>query len=134
MRTLILLAASAALLAACTDSDDAAEERLEKAAETSATVAGPVPAAFGLSEAQLLNVDIVGADGKELGDVAQVIRTRDGKVDRLLIELEGSNPDRYVELPILGLTTVVRDNETDLATSMTRGELAALPEAKLPQP
>ena len=134
MRTLILLAASAALLAACTDSDDAAEERLEKAAETGATVAGPVPAAFGLSEAQLLNVDIVGADGKELGDVAQVLRTRDGKVDRLLVELEGSNPDRYVELPILGLTTVVRDNETDLATSMTRDEMAALPEAKLPPP
>ena len=134
MRTFLLLAASATLLAACTDSDDAAEERLEKAAETSATVAGPVPAAFGLSEAQLLNVDIVGADGKELGDVAQVLRTRDGKVDRLLVELEGSNPDRYVELPVLGLTAVVRDNETDLATSMTKSELNALPEAKLPLP
>lgn len=134
MRTFLLLAASATLLAACTDPDDAAEERLEKAAETSATVAGPVPAAFGLSEAQLLNVDIVGADGKELGDVAQVLRTRDGKVDRLLVELEGSNPDRYVELPVLGLTAVVRDNETDLATSMTKSELNALPEAKLPMP
>lgn len=134
MRTVILLAASTALLAACSDPNEAAEDKLEKSAETSATVAGPMPAAFGLSEVQLLNADIVGADGKELGDVAQVLRDPGGKVDRLLVELEGSNPDRYVHLPILGLKTVVQDGETDLATSMTKAELEAQPEVTLPAP
>ena len=93
MRTLFLLGCSAALLSACSDNDDAAEDKLEKAAETSATVAGPVPAALGLSEAQLLDADLVGADGKELGDVAQVVRGADDKVDRLLVEIEDSSPD-----------------------------------------
>jgi len=134
MRTIMLAALSATLLAACSDANEAAEERLEKSAETSASVAGPVPAAFGLSEAELLNADIVGADGKEVGDVAQVLRAADGKVDRLLVEVEGSNPDRYVELPILGLRTVVNGDDTDLATSLTRADLMAMPEVPLPKP
>ncbi|KQZ73033.1 hypothetical protein ASE06_11345 [Sphingopyxis sp. Root214] len=134
MRTLLLLGCSAALLAACTDKNEAAEDKLEKAAETSATVAGPVPAALGLSEAQLLDADLVGTDGKELGDVAQVVRGPDDKVDRLLVEIEDSNPDRYVHVPILGLKTVVKGDDTDLVTTMTKAEIAALPEVKLPAP
>ena len=119
MRTLFLLGCSAALLSACSDNDDAAEDKLEKAAETSATVAGPVPAALGLSEAQLLDADLVGADGK---------------VDRLLVEIEDSSPDRYVHVPILGLKTMVKGDDTDLVTTMTKSEIAALPEVKLPAP
>lgn len=134
MRTLCLLVGSAALLTACTDNNEAAEEKLERTAETSATVAGPLPAALGLSEAQLLDADIVATDGQELGDVAQVLRGPDGKVDRLLVEIEDSNPDRYVHVPILGLQTVARGNDTDLTTSMTKAELAALPDVKLPTP
>src|SRR3546814_4862602 len=75
MHPFILATCAAALLAACNDKNEAAEDKLERAAETSATVAGPLPAALGLSEAQLLEADIVGADGKELGDVAQVLRS-----------------------------------------------------------
>lgn len=134
MRTLLLLGCTAALLSACTDKNEAAEDRLEKVAETSATVAGPVPAALGLSEAQLLDADLVGANGKELGDVAQVVRGPDEKVDRLLVEIEDSNPDRYVHVPILGLKTMVKGDDTDLVTTMTKSEIAALPEVKLPAP
>lgn len=134
MRTLLILASSTALLSACADKNEAAEEKLERAAETSATVAGPIPAALGLSEAQLLDAELVGADGQELGDVAQVLRGADNKVDRLLIEIEDSNPDRYVHVPITGLKTVVRGDDTDLQTSMTKAELAGLPEVKLPAP
>jgi hypothetical protein len=130
----MLAAASAMLLAACSDANEAAEDRLEKSAETSAKMAGPVPAAFGLTEAQLLNADIVGPGGKEVGDVAKVLRGADGKVDRLLVEVEGSNPDRYVELPILGLRTVVSGDDTDLATSSTQADLMAMPEVPLPKP
>src|SRR3546814_7822975 len=59
MHPFILATCAAALLAACNDKNEAAEDKLERAAETSATVAGPLPAALGLSEAQLLEADIV---------------------------------------------------------------------------
>ena len=134
MRTLLLLALPATLLAACSDKNEAAEDKLERAAETGATVAGPLPAALGLSEAQLLDADIIDKDGKELGDVAQVVRGPDDKVDRLLVELDGIGPDRYVHVPITGLKVVVSGTDTDLATTMTKDDLKALPEVKLPAP
>lgn len=134
MRKLLLLACSATMLAACSDKNEAAEDKLERAAETSATVAGPLPAALGLTEAQLLDADLVGADGKDLGDVEQVLRDPDNKVDRLLVELDGIGPDHYVHVPITGLKTVVNGDDTDLATPMTKADLAALPEVKLPAP
>ena len=134
MRTLLILASSTALLSACADKNEAAEEKLERAAETSATVAGSVPAALGLTETQLLDAELVGADGQELGDVAQVLRDASNKVDRLLVEIEDSNPDRYVHVPITGLKTVVRGDDTDLQTTMTKAELAGLPEVKLSVP
>lgn len=131
MRNFLLLIGSAALLSACSG-NEAAEDKLEKAAETSATVAGPLPAALGLSEAQLLDADLVGADGKELGDVAKVVRGPDDKVERLLVELDGFGADRYVHVSIIGLKTVMNGADTDLATTMTKADLAALPEVKLP--
>lgn len=134
MRTFFLIALPATLLAACSDKNEAAEDKLERAAETGATVAGPLPAALGLSEAQLLDADIVARDGTELGDVAQVIRDADGKVDRFLVELDGIGPDRYVHVPVTGLKTVVHGDDTDLATTMTKADLKALPEVKLPAP
>lgn len=134
MRPLILLACSTALLAACADQNDAAEDKLERSAKASAAAAGPAPVALGLNEAQLLSAELVGSGGVELGDVAQVVRGADGTVDRLLVEIEDSNPDRYVHVPIAGLTTVVRGTDTDLSTSMTKAQLAALPEVKLPAP
>lgn len=134
MRTLLLLAYSVTMLAACSNKNEAAEDKLERAAETGATVAGPLPAALGLTEAQLLDADLVGADGKDLGDVEQVLRDSDNKVDRLLVELDGIGPDRYVHVPITGLKRVVNGNDTDLATPLTKADLAALPEVKLPAP
>lgn len=134
MRTLLLLACSVTMLAACSNKNEAAEDKLERAAETGATVAGPLPAALGLTEAQLLDADLVGADGKDLGDVEQVLRDSDNKVDRLLVELDGIGPDRYVHVPITGLKRVVNGNDTDLATPLTKADLAALPEVKLPAP
>jgi len=133
MRNLLLITVPLGLLAACSDKNEAAEEKLEKTAETSATVAGPVPAALGLSEAQLLDADLVGANGKELGEVAQVLRDSDQKVDRLLVELEGAG-DRYVHVPTLGLKPVVKGSDTDLQTTMTKARLDALPEVKLAAP
>lgn len=134
MRSLFLFTSVALLVSACSDANEKAEDKMERAAETSATVAGPMPAALGLSEAQLLDADIVDAQGNELGDVTQVLRDADGKVERLLVELDGIGPDRYVHVPVTGRKTVVRGDDSDLQTSMTKSDLEALPEVKLPAP
>lgn len=133
MRYFLLTAATFGLLSACSDTDDAAEAKIEQAAETSATVAGPLPAALGLSESQLIDADLVGARGEELGDVVQVLRDRENKVDRLLVELDGLG-DRYVHVPVLGLKAVVDGDDTNLQTTLTKARLDALPEVKLPPP
>lgn len=129
----IAIAGPALFLAACGDSaSDVAEDRMERAAEQSAADAGPAEAALGLSEAQLLDAELVGPNDVELGDVAGVVRGADGSVERLLVEIEDSNPDRFVHVPIDGLTVVTRGDDRDLATSMTAQELAALSDVKLP--
>src|SRR3546814_15427927 len=78
--------------------------------------------------------DLCSSDGKELGDVAQVLRDADDKVDRLLVEIDGTGPDRYVHVPVQGLKPVVRGTATDLEASMTKADLMALPEVQLPAP
>lgn len=134
MRNLFLPLVPLALVAGCTDKNDAAEDKMERTAEKSAIAAGPAPVALGLSEAQLLDAELIGGDGTELGDVAAVVRDAGGTVDRLLVEIEDSHPDRFVHVPVAGLKTLVRGDDTDLSTTMTKAELAALPEVRLPAP
>ena len=122
-------------LAAC-DSEaereaDATEDGIEQQADASAAAAGGAIAALGLTETQLLDADLVAADGTDLGDVEQVRRDASGAVSGLLVEVEDSNPDRYVVVPLTGLTTVVRGDDTDLQATMTAADLAALPDAAL---
>src|SRR3546814_16713605 len=78
--------------------------------------------------------DLCSSDLKELGDVAQVLRDADDKVDRLLVEIDGIGPDRYVHVPVQGLKPVVRGTDTDLEARMTKAALMALPEVQLPAP
>lgn len=127
-----------ASLAACgsdaTSEDQATEaqlDRIEDQAEQSAAAAGNAEAALGLSEAQLLDADLISADGTELGDVERVSRDASGAVTALLIEIEDSDPDRYVIIPIDGLTVRGAGDDVDLQTSMTMQDLAALPDAVL---
>jgi hypothetical protein len=133
-RMLVTTACAAAFLSGCNNDagTDAAEDRVEDAAEASAAVAGPTPVALGLSEAQLLDADLLGIDGVELGDVTSLLRGADGGVDRLLIEVEDSNPDRFVEVPVQGLVVLKRGDDTDLVSTMTATQVAALPDATLP--
>lgn len=121
-------------LGACSDKNDTAEDRMEQAAEKSAAAAGPAQVALGLSEAQLLGADLIGPGNTELGDVARIERNAAGEVDRLLVEIEDSNPDRFVHIPVSGLKPIVRGADTDLQTTMTIEALRALPEVKLTPP
>jgi hypothetical protein len=110
---------------------DAVEDRIEEQAQANAAAAGNAVAALGLTERQLLDADLVTADGQDLGDIEQVRRGSDNAVSGLLVEIEDSNPDRYVVVPLAGLTTRASGNDTDLQTTMTAAELKALPDAQL---
>lgn len=130
--TLPLLACA---LAACgSEADrqaDAAEDRIEQQAAASAGAAGDTIAALGLTERQLLDADLVTPDGTELGDIEQVRRGTDNAVEGLLVEIEDSTPDRYVIVPVTGLTARETGNDKDLQTTMTAAQLAALPDAQM---
>jgi len=130
-----ILPLACAALAACESQAereaDAIEDQVEQTAEASAIAAGGAIAALGLTEAQLLEADIMAADGTDLGDVEQVRRDASGTVDGLLIEVEDSNPDRYVVVPLDGLTTRADGDDMDIQAAMTAAEIEALPDAKI---
>ena len=136
MKTLApILLGSVIMLSACDSAEeqtaDRTEDRIEQAAEESARAAGDTPVALGLTERQLLNADLLASDGTELGDIESVTKDANGNAIELLIEVEDSNPDRYVTIPIEDLEPVKRGNDTDLSTSMTMDDIAALPDAQL---
>lgn len=110
---------------------DLTEDRIEQQANASAVAAGSQIVALGLTEAQLLDADLVGADGTDLGDIEQVRRGPDGAVEGVLVSIENTDPDRYVLVPLKGLTTRVRGRDTDLQTTLNAQGLAALPDAPL---
>jgi uncharacterized protein YgbK (DUF1537 family) len=121
------------LVAGCGDNaNEAAADRMEDNAEANAAAAGATPVALGLSEAQLIDATLVGGNNVELGDVNSLVRGPSGAVEGLVVEVEDSNPERHVQVPISGLTVVTRGTDTDLSTTMTKEQVAALPEAKLP--
>ncbi len=110
---------------------DRAEDRIEQSAEQSALESGDTPVAFGLTERQLLDAEVLAADGTELGDVEAVTKDAGGNATELLIEVEDSDPDRFVNVPVDGLEPVVRGDDTDLSSSMTMDDIAALPDAQI---
>ncbi|RSV17224.1 hypothetical protein CA236_10785, partial [Sphingomonas sp. ABOLG] len=127
MKTMVLALAAATLVAGCGNNGrDAAAERMEDAAEANAAAAGPTPVALGLSEAQLLDADLIGPNNVEIGEVQSLVRNASGAVEGLIVEVEDTNPDRYVQIPLTGLNVVQRGDDRDLSTTMTRDQLAAL--------
>lgn len=132
-----IIALSLAALAGCQSpaekQTDAAEERVEAAAEASAEAAGSATAAFGLTETQLLEANLVDAYGTMLGDIEQVQRNAKGRVEGFLVELENTDPDpdRYVVLPLNGLTVRKNGGDTDLQTTLTPAQITALPDADM---
>lgn len=134
---LAILPVALASLAACESEAerqaDATEDRIEREAEQSAVAAGDAEAALGLTEQQLLDADLVAGDGTELGDVEQVRRNAAGEVSELLIEIEDSDPDRFVTVPIDDLSVIEGSflNDADLQTNLTAQDLAKMPDASI---
>lgn len=133
-RCAVLPLALAALSACESEAEhqaDVVEDQIEMQAEQSAAASGDDVVALGLTERQLLDADLVAEDGSELGDVEQVRRDASGAATGLLVEIEDSNPDRYVVVPLDGLSVRGEGNSADLQTSMTAQDLAALPDAPM---
>lgn len=110
---------------------DTAEDRVEQQAESNAAASGDTIAALGMTERQLLASDLVTADGTELGDVTQLRRNAQGALDGLLIEIENSDRDRFVIVPMNGLSARHGAMGNYVQTIMTAQDLDALPPASL---
>ncbi|WP_234038257.1 PRC-barrel domain containing protein [Erythrobacter sp. YJ-T3-07] len=111
---------------------DIAEDRMKTQAEQSAAAAGMEEAALGMTELQLIDADLVAADGTELGDIEAVHRDASGAVDGLFVELDNTDPDRFVMIPLDGLSMRMDGDDKDVQTGMTAQDLAALPDAQMP--
>ena len=129
-----LLAGTTMLLAACGDGGAQSEDQAVTPANqtASANPAQTAPTvALGLTMEQLDDADIVDASGREIGDVERVLTDASGAVTGLVVEVDDTDPDRHVTLPLEGLTVVQDGNDHDLRVAMTRDQLNALPETKL---
>lgn len=49
----------------------------------------------------------------------------------LLVELDDTDPDRWVEVPMEGRTTCSDGTDMNAQTTMTAADLAALPDAQM---
>jgi hypothetical protein len=122
------------LVAGCSDASVPAAQA-DGAAPNQAVTAAPGNAlvdrvvSLGLTARQLEDAEIVDASGRELGDVERLVFGADGELLTLVVEIEDSDPDRFVMLPLEGLTVVQRGDDRDLQAQMTREQLAALPAA-----
>ncbi|MBD59955.1 MAG: hypothetical protein CL808_07540 [Citromicrobium sp.] len=130
---LALLLAGSTILAACGDSAaeqeaERTEDAIEAQAAADAAEAAPEEEILGMTEAQLLEADLVDADGNELGDIALVERNAMRTVTGLLVELEG---DRYVTLRLRDVSPRPDGDEVDVQTTLSSGQLAKLPDADI---
>ena len=126
------------LLAACSSPEeqarDQAEDQVEQAADQSAEQAGDAIAALDLTERQLLDAELIGTEGTALGEVTALTRGSTGAVEGLLIEVEDGDPDRFVMIPLDGLSPQQDGDDWNIVTSLSREQIAALPDAPMGAP
>ncbi|MFC5343147.1 PRC-barrel domain-containing protein [Brevundimonas staleyi] len=91
------------------------------------TAATQTALALGLTRAELEEADLLspGPEFTDLGDVETLVLDAAGKVTGLVIDLEGVDKD--VVVPIDAVTSLRRETEIDLTTTMTAAQLQALP-------
>ena len=91
------------------------------------TAATQTALALGLTRSELEDADLLAPEPAftDLGDVETLVLDAGGQVTGLVIDLEGVDKD--VVVPIGDVTSLRRDNEVDLTTTMTAAQLQALP-------
>lgn len=121
-------------LAACADQDPdgtanvAADRGVNASAAMDAEGSRPPSVgALGLTVDQLASADLVDSTGREIGEVERAVTDSDGTVTSLLVEIEDTDPDRFVTLPLAGLVVVPDHSGADLQTERTRQDLLAMP-------
>lgn len=121
-------------VAACGSSDQT-PTAVAAGAPTAAAVlptAAAATGALGLTEVQLRDADLIDAADLDLGDVEAVARGADGAITGLIVEIEDTTSDRFVQIPLDGLQAVQRGNDWDVRTTATKDALLALPEVPRP--
>lgn len=125
----VVLMATTVLLVGC-GNNDAARADFAAAANSSAPAAAQQPTiALGLTREQLEDADILDATGREIVEVEQVVMDSSGKVTGLLVEIDDTDPDRNVTIPLDGLVVVEHGHDRNLRGPLTRDQLLAKPEA-----
>lgn len=133
VRTIAALIPAAIALAACNDQHEPMEP-VETSDMGMDGMSAPADGALGLTMAQLREAEIVDSAGKEIAEVENVTTNPDGTVAMLVVEIEDSDPDRYVSLPLDGLVAVRQGDDYNLRTEKTAADLAKLPEATFSRP
>jgi hypothetical protein len=137
-----LLIALPLVLAAC--SDDPPQPPAGTEVTANGAISAPAPVltpkalpsaagpgtAFGLSTKQIEDADLVDAGGKDLGDVHRVETDASGDIDAVIVEIDDTDPDRFVRLPLARLTAVADGDDWDLRALTSRAELIALPQVE----
>ena len=137
MKTLLAAATCAAALLAGCNNNAATPAATESPTDTAAATPTPGPTgwdrvALGLREEQLLNARMIGIDGLELGTVKGMLPGADGRVDRLVVDVEKTNPPEFVAVPVQGLTVLTRGTRIDVVSTLAKAQLAALPRVPAP--
>ena len=119
-RSLILAVSLAALLGACS------EPKKEAEPAAAAAPALPEPMALGLKASQFGGSNLLSTNGADLGDVVRVDVDSGGKATGLIVAPTGPG-QRWVRLPLDGLTIKVDGPYHDVVTPMSWEQVKALP-------
>ena len=136
-RSLMIAAAAAALLAACSqqketppaaapaDTAPAAGPAMTAQPDAAAMTQGE-PLVLGLRSAQLEGANLLSTDGTDVGDVQKVDVSSDGKATGLIVAPTGVG-ERWVRLPLAGLTVKTLGDDHVVVTGLTLDQVKTLP-------
>ena len=138
-RSLMIAAAAAALLAACSQQKEtpppapapapapatAPPQAMTPQTDVAAMTQGE-PMVLGLRSAQLEGANLLSSDGTDVGDVQRVDISSDGKATGLIVAPTGVG-ERWVRLPLAGLTVKTLGDDHVVVTALTLDQVKALP-------
>ena len=136
-RSLMIAAAAAALLAACSqqketppaaapaDTAPAAGPAMTAQPDAAAMTQGE-PLVLGLRSAPLEGANLLSTDGTDVGDVQKVDVSSDGKATGLIVAPTGVG-ERWVRLPLAGLTVKTLGDDHVVVTGLTLDQVKTLP-------
>ncbi len=108
---------------------------LAAAALAPAAYAQTAPGPLGLTAEQLDDADLLDPQGREIGEVENVMLGPKGDVVGVVVEIDqrSPKPDRRVQVELTSLQAVpdpTDPGEFNVQSSLTRDQLLALPEAR----